>query len=124
MILLGHAFGGFLSCAYSLKYPQYTKALILVDPWGFPEYTGNLSKQDTPTPIWIQFVTNFSRFVSPLSMLRATGNIGVSLFKYFRPDFKRKFANVCGSNNSDLIYEYLFYCNKENPRYVESVQYL
>lgn len=119
MILIGHAFGGFLACAYSLKYPQNTKALILVDPWGFPEYTSNSSKQDTPTPIWVQFITNFSRLISPLSMLRATGNVGVSLFKYLRPDFKRKYANVCGSNNSDLIYEYLYYCNKHNPRFVK-----
>lgn len=30
MILFGHSFGGFLSTAYSTKYPQIVKALILV----------------------------------------------------------------------------------------------
>jgi pimeloyl-ACP methyl ester carboxylesterase len=37
MVLLGHSFGSYLICSYSIKYPDRTKALILFDPWGFVE---------------------------------------------------------------------------------------
>lgn len=35
MIILGHSFGGFLSTAYAMKYPERIEHLILGDPWGF-----------------------------------------------------------------------------------------
>jgi pimeloyl-ACP methyl ester carboxylesterase len=37
MVLLGHSFGGYLSAAYALKYPENVQHLILADPWGLPE---------------------------------------------------------------------------------------
>jgi pimeloyl-ACP methyl ester carboxylesterase len=53
MVLLGHSFGGYLICSYSIKYPDRTKALILVDPWGFLEQVPSINRLDTPTPIWV-----------------------------------------------------------------------
>ena len=101
--------------SYALKHPQYTKALMLIDPWGFPVKPINtLAKCDTPTPIWIKFVTNVSSYISRLSLFRATGPLGMSLFKYLRPDFKKKYTSILG--NTDLIYEYLYNCNKQYPR--------
>ena len=35
MVLLGHGFGGFLACSYSIRYPNHVNALVLVDPWVF-----------------------------------------------------------------------------------------
>ena len=113
MIILGHSFGGYLASSYAMKYPQYTKALLLIDPWGFQE-SPTTSKPDTQTPVWVRLLSNVSRYVSPLSVLRTTGPIGVPLFKFLKPDFKRKYKSILGEN-SDLIYEYLYHCNKEYP---------
>jgi pimeloyl-ACP methyl ester carboxylesterase len=114
MILLGHSLGGFLISSYAIKYPKHTKALILVDPWGFQE-NENQNPVDTPTPMWVKLITNVSRYVSPLSVFRAAGSISVSFFKYLRPDFKQKYISVIGNN--DLIYDYLYHLNRLKPRY-------
>jgi pimeloyl-ACP methyl ester carboxylesterase len=113
MILLGHSFGGYLASSYAIKFPERTKALLLIDPWGFPDHPNNMNKSDTPTPMWIRLLTNVSRYVSPLSLLRTTGPIGVPLFKLLKPDFKSKYLSVLG--NSDLIYDYLYHCNNQYP---------
>ncbi len=89
-ILLGHSFGGYLATSYSLKYPDFVKALILADPWGFPERTPD-EKEDTPIPFWISALTKVSQVVSPMTFFRTTGQLGVKLFKFLRPDFRRKY---------------------------------
>lgn len=116
MILLGHSFGGYLICSYSIKYAERTKALILVDPWGFLEQIPTTNSSDTPTPIWVKVLTNLSRYINPLSLLRSAGPslIGVSLFKFLKPDFKTKYFDALG-NESHLIYDYLYHCNKQYP---------
>ena len=89
IILLGHSFGGYLATSYSMRYPDYVKGLILADPWGFPEHPDE-NKPDTPTPLWISIIAKASQYISPLSVFRASGQLGVSLFKVLRPDFKNK----------------------------------
>lgn len=114
MILLGHSFGGFLACSYAIKYPQHTKALLLIDPWGFHEKDPNAHKMDTPTPIWVSLLSNISRYITPMSVLRTPiGSIGVSIFKHLKPDFKRKYYSILGDSN--LIYDYLYQCNRQYP---------
>ena len=53
MTLLGHSLGGYLSVAYTLKYPSRIERLILVSPVGFPRspYADHkfISSQDTET---------------------------------------------------------------------------
>ena len=39
MILAGHSMGGYLSVAYSERYPQHVQKLILISPAGVPEET-------------------------------------------------------------------------------------
>ena len=112
-ILLGHSFGGYLSVAYAIKYPQFIKALILTDPWGFPEVPNLSHKPDTQMPLWISAIAKFSQYVSPLSLFRLTGQVGISLFKYLRPDFKGKFMNIL--DDPDIVYDYLYYSNSLNP---------
>ena len=77
-ILLGHSFGGFLSAAYALKYPQWVKQLVLIDPWGFgrrPDdiwQTGRLQK----IPSWLRSFSSVLMKLSPLSGLRVAGPLG------------------------------------------------
>jgi pimeloyl-ACP methyl ester carboxylesterase len=112
-ILLGHSFGGYLATAYAIKYPQCVKALILADPWGFPEIPNPSHKPDTQMPLWINAIAKVSRYVSPLSVFRITGQIGVFLFKQLRPDFKRKYITLL--DDPDVVYDYLYYANSLSP---------
>ena len=74
-VLLGHSLGGYLATAYSLKYPDRVRHLILVDPWGF----------QLPPPEE-EMMKNFSRFqaftwqvlshLRPFTAVRAAGPWG------------------------------------------------
>ena len=109
MILFGHSFGGYLSSSYSLKYPNRVKALILADPWGFSK-----RKVDQEMPMWARFVLKVTEYVTPLFILRASGNLGKNFLKKVRPDFQKKYLEVLGE--TDLIYEYLCHSNSQYPR--------
>jgi abhydrolase domain-containing protein 4 len=109
MILLGHSFGGFLSSSYALKYPQNVKALILADPWGFSE-----RNEDLQHSLFIRIIIKLAQYMSPFSMIRATGPLGLSVFKRVRPDFRNKYLEILG--DTDLIYEYIYHSNRQIPR--------
>lgn len=109
MILLGHSFGGYLSSCYALKYPNNVKALILADPWGFTER--NL---DVQYPMWVKIILKLSQYVSPFGFIRATGPIGLNVFKRLRPDFRRKFDNIL--EDAEIIYDYIYHSNRQIPR--------
>ncbi|CAF0776794.1 unnamed protein product [Brachionus calyciflorus] len=87
-ILLGHSFGGYLSTAYTIKYPQRVRALILADPWGFPEKPAN--KTEVPMPMWVRIVAKASQYVGPLGLLRVT-------------------------DDPDAIYDYIYHANRLHP---------
>lgn len=113
IIVLGHSFGGYLSAAYAIKYPDIVKALLLVDPWGFPETPE--SRSFKPKPLLIRAIAKLSQHVNPLSIIRnVSDEKGVSLIKRFRPDFREKFMNIL--ENPDIIYDYIYLSNKEKPR--------
>jgi hypothetical protein len=88
------------------------KSLILADPWGFPEHSDE-EKPDTPVPLWISLIVNASRFVSPMSIFRASGQLGVSLFKLLRPDFRKKFMTIL--DDPEIVYSYLYHANNYHP---------
>jgi pimeloyl-ACP methyl ester carboxylesterase len=108
-ILLGHSFGGFLTAAYALKYPQYVQALILVDPWGFTK-----RDEDDDEPPLIKAFVKITDYISPLFPLRATGLLGASVMKKVRPEFRDYYYKTLG--DSDLIYNYLYQCNSRYPK--------
>ena len=76
-ILLGHSFGGFLSSAYTIRYPTYVKQLVLIDPWGIgrkPEDWQTSRMQRIPP--WLRkFSTVLMKF-SPFAGLRIAGPFG------------------------------------------------
>lgn len=112
-ILLGHSFGGFLSTAYTIRYPTYVKQLILVDPWGIgrkPEdwQTSRMGR----IPPWLRSFSTVLMKFSPLSGLRIAGPFGVRIMKYFRPDLRAKFQTLF---DDDRILIYLYHCNAQVP---------
>jgi hypothetical protein len=65
-------------------------------------------------PLWIRVVAKLSQFVSPLAVIRLTGQWGIKLFKNLRPDFRHKFESVL--DDPDLIYSYIYQANCLPPR--------
>uniref|UniRef100_A0A672Z5V3 1-acylglycerol-3-phosphate O-acyltransferase ABHD5 n=1 Tax=Sphaeramia orbicularis TaxID=375764 RepID=A0A672Z5V3_9TELE len=74
MVLLGHNLGGYLSAAYTLKYPQRVKHLLLVEPWGFPARPENPNHNSIP--VWIRAIGAFMSPFNPLAGLRLAGPLG------------------------------------------------
>ncbi|XP_030043747.1 (Lyso)-N-acylphosphatidylethanolamine lipase [Microcaecilia unicolor] len=111
MILLGHSMGGFLATSYSIKYPDRVKHLILVDPWGFPQMPTDPNDIRRP-PTWVKAVVAIFGRSNPLAVLRVAGPWGPGLVQRFRPDFKRKFADLF---EDDTISEYIYHCNAQTP---------
>jgi len=111
MTLLGSGFGSFLSTAYALKYPKHIYALILVDPWGFPEKPG--PQPDTPTPLWLNMFTQATKLISPMSLIRLAGTLGQGLLKFVRPGINTQYKSLL--DNTDLVYSYLYNANRVKP---------
>lgn len=52
---------------------------------------------------------------NPLAGLRAAGPWGPKLIEAFRPDLKRKFERVIGSEEADSVLSYIYHCNAQAP---------
>lgn len=94
-IILGHSFGGYLSLAYALRYPQHVAHIILADPWGLaPENHARFTSQynNRQFPFWFRCIAKLVfEVLTPLFFLRALGPWGQSLIQKARPDLKKKF---------------------------------
>ena len=74
--LLGHSFGAYIACAYSLRFPSRVRHLILVDPWGFGQPPSEEELQ-----VKFKQASWFWRAVSqlkPFTVVRAAGPLGES----------------------------------------------
>lgn len=113
VVLLGHSFGGYLSSAYAMKFPEHVEHLILADPWGFPERPEDLNQRYKKSnhltkrpshylfqhfryniPIWAKAVFQIYRHFNPLSILRLAGPWGPSMISRMRPDLLLKFGDL------------------------------
>lgn len=102
MVLLGHNLGGYLSAAYTLKYPhrcsvvlirvlkvpiscslinvtlcvfvRRVQHLLLVEPWGFPARPHN--PNHNAIPVWIRAMGAVMSPFNPLAGLRLAGPLG------------------------------------------------
>ncbi|UJR26092.1 hypothetical protein I4U23_007438 [Adineta vaga] len=112
-ILLGHSFGGFISSAYTIRYPKYVKQLVLVDPWGFGHKpTDWQTSRMQRIPPWLRSFSSVMMKFSPLAGLRAAGPFGLRIMKYFRADLRNKFEKLF---DDDRILVYLYHCNAQIP---------
>uniref|UniRef100_H2ZBC3 AB hydrolase-1 domain-containing protein n=1 Tax=Ciona savignyi TaxID=51511 RepID=H2ZBC3_CIOSA len=120
-ILLGHSFGGYLACCYTMKYPSQVKSLILADPWGFPISETELTKSTSAikcTPwhnkLWVQDMVSVSSLFNPLGAIRSAGPWGPTILKKYRQDFKHRFPEV-SVIDENAVFEYIYQCNAQNP---------
>ena len=75
-ILLGHSLGAYLSCAYTIRYPDRVRHLILDDPWGFPQRPSEI-EMGRKRPLLYAAVTLFTRKFNPLAPIRVAGPLGM-----------------------------------------------
>lgn len=118
MILLGHSFGGFLSCGYSMKHPERVEHLILADPWGF-----------TPSPdlkqysLWKRSLIRMSGVVSPLWIVRAAGPLGPVIMRKGRPDIVEKYEHAVEKHDKTIA-KYVYHCNTQPTTGEKAFRYL
>ena len=74
-ILLGHSFGGYLACSYSLAYPERVQHLILADPWGMPEKPPP-GEEHYEIPRWAKVMAALISPFNPLAAVRIAGPWG------------------------------------------------
>lgn len=110
MVLLGHNLGGYLSAAYTLKYPHRVKHLLLVEPWGIPARPEN--PHHSSIPVWIRAMGAFMSPFNPLAGLRLAGPLGPMLVQSIRSDFKQKFSSVLADNT---VSDYIYHLNAQPP---------
>ncbi|KAJ0054872.1 hypothetical protein NL108_006291 [Boleophthalmus pectinirostris] len=110
MLLLGHNLGGYLAAAYTLKYPQRVKHLLLVEPWGFPARPEN--PNPSSLPVWIRAMGAFMSPFNPLAALRLAGPLGPMLVQTIRSDFKQKYSSVFDDNT---VSDYIYHLNAQDP---------
>ncbi|XP_013874177.1 1-acylglycerol-3-phosphate O-acyltransferase ABHD5 isoform X1 [Austrofundulus limnaeus] len=110
MVLLGHNLGGYLSAAYTLKYPNRVKHLLLVEPWGFPERPENPNHHSIP--VWIRAIGAVMSPFNPLAGLRLAGPLGPMLVQTIRSDFKQKYSSVFDDNT---VSDYIYHLNAQTP---------
>nr|XP_020441971.1 1-acylglycerol-3-phosphate O-acyltransferase ABHD5-like isoform X2 [Monopterus albus] len=110
MVLLGHNLGGYLSAAYTLRYPHRVKHLLLVEPWGFPARPENPNHNSIP--VWIRTMGAVMSPFNPLAGLRLAGPLGPILVQTIRSDFKQKYSSVFSDNT---VSDYIYHLNAQTP---------
>ena len=76
-ILLGHSFGGFISAAYAIKYPDRVRHLVLNDPWGLPRYLEEMtSERGRRYPVWVSAIAMVVTKFNPFTPIRMAGPAG------------------------------------------------
>jgi len=112
--LLGHSFGGYLTLAYTLRYPERVDKAILADPWGISERPTDLV-QTYNIRWWVRGLFGILRHFNPLWALRVSGPAGPKILDRMRPDLMRKFSGIIEEENLNIITKYLYNCNAHNP---------
>lgn len=75
-VLLGHSFGGYLSAAYTVRYPDRVEHLILTDPWGIIPKEEDSTREDPK--LWEKAAMSISHLMraNPFSIIRQIGPLG------------------------------------------------
>ncbi|KAJ3035428.1 hypothetical protein HDV00_003982 [Rhizophlyctis rosea] len=110
MVLAGHSLGGYLSTAYTLKYPSRVTKLILISPAGVPPQppTETLPQNRSPLAISI-FRTLWTYNLTPMSVVRTFGPWGPNLVRRYT---SRRFAHLEAGEMEDL-HEYVYHISAQ-----------
>lgn len=122
--LVGHSFGGYISCKYALKYPNHINRLALLSPLGVERNINSLhnvanglptlkkgdtvsvSEIDPTSPYYARtFTIPGVLFRNQLNVLRWAGPIGGKLARGF---IDKRYANVPNGTYRDYLY-HVFY---------------
>lgn len=106
LVVCGHSFGGYLATCFALRYPEEASALMLIDPWGFPEPDHeNLLRKPFSSRMINQFLFGM---IKPVTFLRCLGPLGPSTFARMR-------QHVVGSKHDaserEMMLSYLYHAN-------------
>ncbi|CAF1379095.1 unnamed protein product [Adineta steineri] len=108
--LIGHGFGAYLATLYTLRYGQFIKKLILLDPWGFnPKPDEN--QLNLSTPLWIKLIAYITQTWTSFSAFRYFGPLGLPILKLLAPRWKRLAPIDSSYEKSNALYEYLYHVN-------------
>lgn len=116
-ILLGHSFGGYISCCYSLNHPERISHLILADPWGIEDRGlagAATSHQVYPLPPYVTVAQSMLKYFNVLSILRVSGPYGRNLVHQFKSDLRDKFVPILGKDSTAIL-DYVYHCNVQTP---------
>jgi pimeloyl-ACP methyl ester carboxylesterase len=109
MILLGHSFGGYISLAYTMQFPDRVEHLILGDPWGLWGLPQDVKKYS----LYKRSRMYLTSKISPLFIVRMAGPVGGPLLlRKIRSDIVEKYENVI-ENHDKTIAKYVYHCNSQ-----------
>jgi len=114
MVLLGHSFGGYLSSAYALRYPDSIVHLIAVDPWGFLPFS-DPEERLSSFPWYFRAAFKVLKCGNPLFLLRFLGPIGRRAIRYLRSDLIENFSESFEIPDSSIFVDYFYNCNTQAP---------
>eukprot|EP01126_Amoeba_proteus_P051139 TRINITY_DN6099_c0_g1_i13.p1 TRINITY_DN6099_c0_g1~~TRINITY_DN6099_c0_g1_i13.p1 ORF type:complete len:335 (-),score=58.55 TRINITY_DN6099_c0_g1_i13:187-1191(-) len=107
--LCAHSMGSYLASVYLLNYGNHNcKKLILADPWGVPKQ----EEEFKPRSWKVSFAMTLANNFSPLTILRAAGPYGPSLFTSIRSDLVGKFKDL---EDPSVFAHYLYHVNAQIP---------
>ncbi|KAF1740060.1 hypothetical protein MXB_32 [Myxobolus squamalis] len=128
IIVMGHSFGAYVSCCYSMFYPDNVISLVLIDPWGFLDtysytvesiYNHGLAFVKnvvfSPRFFWLSFISLIRPFLLT-DIIRMFGfKYGPRLIKHFYSKTLEHFSQDIQSNGCEICCEHLCSVNCFSP---------
>lgn len=112
IILAGHSFGGYMATAYSEKYPQHVKKLVLLSPVGVPEKPTEEEQEERINTFSFggRMMARFARYlwgrgVTPQDFMRSLGPVGKWMMTRFVTMRYRRADHV----NKDALADYMYH---------------
>jgi cardiolipin-specific phospholipase len=112
MILCGHSIGGYLSVAYTEKYPQRVERLILLSPAGVPEKSKQLSRwrenASFRTKLLVSlYSTLFDSGTTPCTVLRTLPSR--KAYEYASSYVRNRLPAIQDPEEQTAVTDYLYY---------------